>query len=97
MVFPHADGNAAVTNVFCPSGFLTPKISICSASHPSSLPILEPIRSAKHFLPRSAFPPYPEPNDKISRVSGKCVIYVFSGLHGHATFSTPSFNGTPTE
>ena len=53
-VFPQALGNAAVTYVFCFSGFSTPRISICSASHPSSFASFEPIRSAKHFFPRRA-------------------------------------------
>ena len=34
---------------------------MCSAIHPSSRAMFEAIRSAKHFLPRSALPPYPEP------------------------------------
>jgi hypothetical protein len=34
---------------------------MCSASQPSSRAITEAIRNAKHFLPSSALPPYPEP------------------------------------
>ena len=55
------------------------------------------MRSAKHFLPSSALPPYPDPNDQISRVSGKCTMYLLSALHGHGTSSTPSVSGMPTE
>ena len=33
--------------------------------------ITEAIRKAKHFFPRSAFPPYPLPNDQMLRSSGK--------------------------
>ena len=40
-----------------PSGDLTPRISMCSASQPSSRPMTEAMRSAKHFLPSSALPP----------------------------------------
>src|SRR5512142_1264481 len=50
-------------------------MSMCSASHPSSRAIAEAMRSARHFLPSSAFPPYPDPYDQISRVSGKCTMY----------------------
>ena len=57
---------------------------MCSASQPSSRAITEAIRSAKHFLPRSALPPYPDPYDQISRVSGKWTIHFSSLLHGHA-------------
>ena len=59
-----------------PAGFWTPRISICSASHPSSRASTEAMRSAKHFLPRSALPPYPEPYDQIERSSGKCTMYL---------------------
>jgi hypothetical protein len=69
---------------------------MCSASQPSSRAIAEAIRSAKHFLPSSAFPPYPDPNDQISRVSGKCEMY-FVSLQGHGTSSWPGASGAPTE
>ena len=42
-------------------GEVSLRISMCSASQPSSRAIAEAIRSAKHFLPSSALPPYPEP------------------------------------
>ena len=32
----------------------------------------------------------------ISRVSGKCTMYLLSGLHGHATSASPSPSGAPT-
>ena len=56
-VLPHAEGKAAVTYVFSPCGSSTPRMSMCSASQPSSRARLEAIRSAKHFLPKSALPP----------------------------------------
>jgi hypothetical protein len=69
-VFPEADGKAPVTYLTLPSGEVSLRISMCSAIQPSSRAITDAIRSAKHFLPSSALPPYPEPNDQISRVSG---------------------------
>ena len=57
LVLPQALGNAAATWYFWPSGLVTPRISMCSASQPWSWPILEAMRSAKHFLPSSALPP----------------------------------------
>ena len=57
LVLPQALGNAAATNFFSPSGDVTPRISMCSASQPWSRPITEAMRSAKHFLPSSALPP----------------------------------------
>ena len=68
-------------------------ISMCSASQPSSRAITEAMRSARHFLPSSALPPYPEPYDQISRVSVKWTMY-FSSLHGHADVASL---GAPTE
>jgi hypothetical protein len=43
----------------------------------------------------SAFPPYPEPYDQISLVSGKCEMHL-SGLHDHGTSSCPGSRGAPT-
>ena len=60
-VFPQAEGKAALRYVFSPFGSSTPKISMCSASQPSSLPMVEAILRAKHFFPNSALPPYPDP------------------------------------
>ncbi|MDT4815971.1 hypothetical protein FQZ97_490120 [compost metagenome] len=57
LVLPQADGNAAATWYFLPSGEVTPRISMCSASQPSSRPMVDAMRSAKHFLPSSALPP----------------------------------------
>ena len=56
-VLPHWLGNAAATKVFSPSGSVTPMISMCSASQPSSRAIVDAIRSARHFLPSRALPP----------------------------------------
>ena len=56
-VFPHADGNAPATCFTRPSGEVSFRISMCSASQPSSRAITDAMRSAKHFLPSSAFPP----------------------------------------
>src|SRR3972149_6254103 len=55
---------------------------MCSAIQPSSRAIADAIRRPKHFFPSRALPPYPEPYDQISRVSGKCTMY-FSSLQGH--------------
>ncbi len=57
LVLPQAEGKAAAIWRLVPSGALTPRISMCSASQPSSRPMVEAIRSAKHFLPSSALPP----------------------------------------
>ena len=56
-VFPHAEGNAAAIYFFSPFGGVSPSISMCSANQPSSRASTDAILSAKHFLPRSAFPP----------------------------------------
>ena len=56
-VLPQALGNAAVRYVFRPSGASIPRISMCSASQPFSRAMCEAMRSARHFLPNSAFPP----------------------------------------
>jgi len=56
-VLPHALGNAAAKYFLIPAGFVIPIMSICSASQPSLRAILEAILRAKHFFPRSAFPP----------------------------------------
>ncbi len=56
--------------------------NMCSANQPSSLARIEPRRSAKHFLPRSEFPPYPDPKEMIWLLSGTWAMIVFSGLHG---------------
>ncbi len=45
---------------------------MCSAIQPSCRACQEAMRSAWHFLPRSALPPYPEPTLQMSRSSGKC-------------------------
>src|SRR3954447_16578945 len=94
-VLPHALGNAPAMCLTLPSGEVSLRISMCSASQPLSRAMTDAIRSAKHFLPSSALPPYPEPYDQISRVSGKCTMY-FSSLHGHAELASPSASGEPT-
>ena len=57
LVLPHCDGNAAAMYFDSPSGEVSFRISMCSASQPSSRAITEAIRSAKHFFPSSALPP----------------------------------------
>ena len=57
LVLPQADGKAPVTYLTLPSGEVSLRISMCSASQPSSRAIAEAIRSAKHFLPSRALPP----------------------------------------
>ena len=90
---PHADGNAPVTYFVTPSGEVSFRISMCSAIQPSSRAITDAMRSAKHFLPSSALPPYPEPYDQISRLSGKCTMYLLVSSHGHGTSLRPSVSG----
>src|SRR5919109_901167 len=53
LVLPDADGKAPPTYLTLPSGEVSLRISMCSASQPSSRAITEAIRSAKHFLPSS--------------------------------------------
>ena len=57
LVLPQADGKAPATCLTFPSGEVSLRISMCSASQPSSRAMTEAIRSAKHFLPSSALPP----------------------------------------
>src|SRR4051794_33666220 len=97
LVLPQAEGNAPVTYLTSPSGEVSFRISMCSASQPSSRAIADAIRNAKHFLPSRALPPYPEPYDQISRDSGKWTMYLFSASHGHGTSASPSARGAPTE
>src|SRR5918997_6357755 len=89
LVLPEALGKAPVMYLASPSGEVTLMISMCSASQPSSRAITEAMRSAKHFLPSRALPPYPEPYDMISRVSGKWTMYLLS-LHGQGVLA-PGF------
>src|SRR3954447_9939964 len=56
-VLPHALGNAPATYFTSPCGLVSLRINMCSASQPSSRAITDAMRSAKHFLPRSALPP----------------------------------------
>jgi hypothetical protein len=56
-VFPHADGNAPAMWYLRPSGLVMRRISMCSAIQPSCLAITDAMRRARHFFPRSAFPP----------------------------------------
>ena len=57
LVLPQALGKAAATWYLRPAGLVTPSTSMCSASQPWSRPMVEAMRSAKHFLPSSALPP----------------------------------------
>ena len=57
LVLPQALGNAPAMYLTWPSGLVSLRISMCSASQPSSRAITDAIRSAKHFLPSSALPP----------------------------------------
>src|SRR5581483_3764797 len=82
LVLPQALGKAPAMYLTAPSGEVSLRMSMCSASQPSSRAITEAMRRAKHFLPSRALPPYPEPNDQISRVSGKWTMYLLSALHG---------------
>ena len=57
LVLPQADGKAAATYFFSPSGEVRPRMSMCSAIQPSSRAMVEAMRRAKHFLPSRALPP----------------------------------------
>ncbi len=57
LVLPEADGKAPLTYFTLPSGEVSLRISMCSASQPSSRAITEAMRRAKHFLPSRALPP----------------------------------------
>ena len=57
LVLPDADGKAPLTYFTFPSGEVSLRISMCSASQPSSRAMTEAIRRAKHFLPSRALPP----------------------------------------
>ena len=57
LVLPVADGKAPPTCLTLPSGEVSFRISMCSASQPSSRAITDAILRAKHFLPSSALPP----------------------------------------
>src|SRR4051794_21435301 len=96
-VLPHADGNAAAMYLLSPSGLVSLRINMCSASQPESRAITDAMRRAKHFLPSKALPPYPDPYDQISRVSGKWTMYLLSGLQGHGESASPAARGAPTE
>eukprot|EP01137_Pigoraptor_chileana_P003134 Opistho-2@42900 len=97
LVLPHAEGNAAAMYFLSPWGLVMPRINMCSASHPSSRPRTDAMRRAKHFFPSSELPPYPLPNDQISRVSGKWTIARSFVLQGHGTSFSPSLRGLPIE
>ena len=56
-VLPDADGNAAATYLTTPSGDVSLRMSMCSASQPPSRAMTDAMRSAKHFLPSRALPP----------------------------------------
>src|SRR5947207_12066789 len=60
LVLPHADGNAAAMYRTVPCGEVSLRISMCSASQPSSRATALAMRNEKHFLPSSELPPYPE-------------------------------------
>ena len=66
---------------------------MCSAIQPSFLPRYEAMRSAKHFLPSSTFPPYAEFTEIIEFSSGKCRIYLFSASTLH--FAWKPFTKSP--
>ena len=57
LVLPHALGNAAARCLTRPSGEVSLRMSMCSASQPSSRAITDAILNARHFLPKSALPP----------------------------------------
>src|SRR5262249_9293339 len=97
LVLPHARGNPAPPYRFSPLGACTPRISRCSASQPCARPMLEAMRSARHFLPSSAFPPYPLPKDQMAFSSVNWTMYLCCWLHGQGTSLTPGARGMRTE
>ena len=97
LVLPQAEGNAPVMYLTCPEGLSSFRMSMCSAIQPSSRACTDAIRRAWHFLPSSALPPYPEPNDQISRVSGKWQMYLCSALQGQVESCSLGASGAPTE
>jgi len=56
-VLPQALGKAPAIYFFSPFGLVILRISICSASQPSSRAATEAILRARHFLPSRALPP----------------------------------------
>src|SRR5207249_12260287 len=79
LVLPQALGNAAERSCFLPREEVRQRMSMCSAIQPSFFATTDAMRSARHFLPSSALPPYPEPYDQIEGSSGKCTMYFFCG------------------
>ena len=67
---------------------------MCSASQPWSRAIVDAMRSAKHFLPRSALPPYPEPTLQIVRSAGKWTMKRRSGERSPSEW-TPGTKSSP--
>ena len=61
LVFPQAEGKAAAIWKRLPCGLVRRRMSMCSASHPSLRARTDAMRRARHFLPRRALPPYPDP------------------------------------
>jgi hypothetical protein len=61
LVLPHAEGKAPARWYVRPSGLTSRRISMCSANQPSRLAMAEAMRRLRHFFPRRAFPPYPDP------------------------------------
>jgi len=57
LVLPHAEGKAPAMKLTSPAGEVSFRISMCSASQPSSRATAEAIRSDRHFLPSKALPP----------------------------------------
>jgi hypothetical protein len=57
LVLPQAEGKAAAMSSVCPPGSSMPTTSMCSAIQHSCRPRKLAILRARHFLPRSTFPP----------------------------------------
>src|SRR5580693_7502677 len=97
LVLPQAEGKAPVKYFAWPDGLVSFRISMCSAIQPSSRACTEAMRSAWHFFPSNALPPYPEPNDQTSRVSGKWQMYLCSLLQAHVASGWFGVSGAPIE
>src|ERR1039458_2324717 len=97
LVLPQAEGKAPVIYFTRPDGLISFRINMCSAIQPSSRACTDAMRSAWHFFASSALPPYPEPYDQISRVSGKWQMYFCSGLQRQVLSGSLGPSGKPTE
>ena len=79
-----------------PAGLVSLRISMCSASQPSSRAITWRCAARSTSCRAARCRRSPEPKDQIIRSSGNWTMYLVS-LHGQATSSWPGSSGMPTE